>query len=936
MWQMACCLLMSISMASGFALLFVMSTRIVPSAKRKHIAIRISHLMILFNRMTIWMLLLVIPAASAVFCLPPLSNLIAAIPLCSLLGPLLVTHLSRFALLRVRHSISNAMMAFTFGSLTWHQYLGKFEIVLQEQYHILRPGALTKASWSVCIAMAILSAVVLVLTDAVRCFWVNSAWLTIAALSSAVIVWSKTDIFDANARPDCYGTLREMHSVSVVLCALSVMYTAATATAPLYAVAAPECGTAVITQTVLFLGLSGIWILQIRYALRAEVSLRSAVPLQQILSSLCGYKAFLRFLVSELSIENLEFFQLSMRWRYRIACWKHGPSNGMRPPSDSVRQRLPFPLFSFQYVDRVLPAMDGGGFVPNDQEQVEMERKIKRDSHEYFSRLPVSRQGSVRSKRAGLTAHIPINSGSDHRRCSCSMNCTAASSLGMPPTIDEANEAEDDAADAEHSQNTNTRTSRNTYVLPMQQSLESMGMDYSRSSLTVQRSSHQSESTIATIFPQHCPQSETPSHLMRSWRRCSQRASSIEYLDCSRSPNRRGSQFMVTPLASDTDTAAPVIIGTVLEERSEAADGDGDGNGTVPLTPTQQSQSAQHFPAENNHSADTASSLCPMSPDVAKLGVAEISELRRECPPESDQRRAADQAVANRVDRVLSAAGSDTTATPQPTSLSPRMPLSPQSPRHFVSERAPSTKFETEPAAKEEADGADEETTDDRGGDQHEASMDSPSRWHQKHRVRFSDKIKRKTESPSRRHPSSASAKTEKLALALSDLLGVLPRRTDSEGDTDPPPVMGRRASASVLSGPRESSWLATWLSTKGPMGGQKERAETLLHFSDLSWRRMKVVMTEINVSADAKARMERLFRKYPRGSYLEGRGITLEEYDDAMHSAWISCWQNMNDSLRRFAKSPHYADYLTNLGLLDVQCQDSRHREPLTPECCF
>merc|ERR1719295_2509033 len=163
--------------------------------------------------------------------------------------------------------------------------------------------------------------------------------------------------------------------------------------------------------------------------------------------------------------------------------------------------------------------------------------------------------------------------------------------------------------------------------------------------------------------------------------------------------------------------------------------------------------------------------------------------------------------------------------------------------------------------------------------------------------------------------------------MTINDLLGVSPRTPDKDGKepapSAAPSIFARKTSRTV-----EKSWFAAW-SRKSPVGGQKERADTLLHYSDLSWRRMKKVMAEVNVSSEAKDGMKRLFSKYPKGRYLERKGITLEEYDDAMHSAWISCWQNMNDSLRRFAKSPYYEQYLANMGQITVTTQSNEVEEP-------
>ena len=157
-----------------------------------------------------------------------------------------------------------------------------------------------------------------------------------------------------------------------------------------------QCEATVSTSFVLCIGLTIIWIIQLQNALHALHCAYKPVPLAQLLSSYEGYKAFMRFLVGELSIENLEFFQLSMRWRYRICCWLYGVENGTKEPEDI---KLPFKIFSFQFVDRLLPMQQGGGLVLSAKEQQELTENgltllnLSRDSGKYFATLPMSRKG---------------------------------------------------------------------------------------------------------------------------------------------------------------------------------------------------------------------------------------------------------------------------------------------------------------------------------------------------------------------------------------------------------------------------------------------------------------------------------------------------------------------------------------------------------------
>lgn len=121
-------------------------------------------------------------------------------------------------------------------------------------------------------------------------------------------------------------------------------------------------------------------------------------------NSPCGV---LRVRISVL-LDGILWFDIDIvnRWRYRIACKIYGKEQGLKAPADHIR--LPFPLFSFQYVDRLLPLMDGGGLVLNPSEQFKLEIMqqqkgndkdipievlCQRDSIDYFTQLPVSREG---------------------------------------------------------------------------------------------------------------------------------------------------------------------------------------------------------------------------------------------------------------------------------------------------------------------------------------------------------------------------------------------------------------------------------------------------------------------------------------------------------------------------------------------------------------
>ena len=320
------------------------------------------------------------------------------------------------------------------------------------------------------------------------------------------------------------------------------------------------------------------------------------------------------------------------------------------------------------------------------------------------------------------------------------------------------------------------------------------------------------------------------------------------------------------------------------------------------------------------------SAVCPVNQSL---------DLQRECTPdEPNLHLSPDQCTESKSKSVFPRIGStpsETMATPQPVSTSPdrhSCPIPMLSNQHILKKSNSKTTESQIPTGTDQVVPTVDRIEAELTGTDHEdedtdylefdvdISLNSASRRLTKNRVRFAD-----PHQSIRLHPASTEEEmTKKVVLTIHDLLGVSPRTPETvhSPPLPAPSIFTRVLSPTVLSG-AENSWFAAW-SRKSPVGGQKERAETLLHYSDLSWRRMKKVMAEVNVSGETREGMERLFKKYPKGRYLERKGITLEEYDDAMHTAWISCWQNMNDSLQRFAKSPYYTEYLANMGQISVR----------------
>jgi len=160
--------------------------------------------------------------------------------------------------------------------------------------------------------------------------------------------------------------------------------------------------------------------------------------------------------------------------------------------------------------------------------------------------------------------------------------------------------------------------------------------------------------------------------------------------------------------------------------------------------------------------------------------------------------------------------------------------------------------------------------------------------------------------------------------MTINDLLG------GHKNDKNDSSLYGTEES--VVSKAAEPSWFAAWFRKGNVAGGHQERADTMLHYSDLSWRRMKKVAKEVNMSGLARESVNALFNKYPKSRYLEIKGITLEEYDEAMRDCWVSAWENMNDSLRRFGRSIHYERYLASIGQLTIR-KITNNDDSITPQ---
>jgi len=166
-----------------------------------------------------------------------------------------------------------------------------------------------------------------------------------------------------------------------------------------------------------------------------------------------------------------------------------------------------------------------------------------------------------------------------------------------------------------------------------------------------------------------------------------------------------------------------------------------------------------------------------------------------------------------------------------------------------------------------------------------------------------------------------STSKHKKNGMTMADLLGTRAKKRKSVSSPQKPDV-----EESVVS-KAEPSWFAAWFRRSNVESGQEERAQALMHYSDLSWRRMRKVAKEVNMNSAGRDNLNVLFKKYPKGRLLATKGITLDEYDEAMRDAWISAWENMNDSLRRFGRSEHYEKYLavnSNISIRNLMDHES------------
>eukprot|EP01084_Bolivina_argentea_P107838 192777_1 len=194
--QIACIALLLVSISSGLILLILIFTKILPSTKKKNISIRIPKLMNVYLYITSWILLITIPITSTLFCFIDykhlhyeIDNYIGAILFIISIIPLILTHISRFGLLRIQHGISNATMSFNLGEISWHEYVNKFEIILQEDYNITNPSYLRKYTIYISIFLITISIIILYFTHPFFYIWINVIWLGIISIFTAIIVW---------------------------------------------------------------------------------------------------------------------------------------------------------------------------------------------------------------------------------------------------------------------------------------------------------------------------------------------------------------------------------------------------------------------------------------------------------------------------------------------------------------------------------------------------------------------------------------------------------------------------------------------------------------------------------------------------------------------------------------------------------------------------
>eukprot|EP01083_Nonionella_stella_P171939 588555_1 len=879
--QIICIILDSLSIISGIILLILVFTKILPHRSKKNISIRIPTLMTLYFYCTAWMLIIAIPVTSSLFCFTA-HHYIAALSLTISIIPLIISHISRVALLRIRHGISNATMAFNLGEISWNQYLDKFEIILQEDYSITNPVSLRKYTLYICIILVAISVVIILFThDPFFYIWTNCIWLGIVCIFSALIVWTKSDYFNISNigkkfKLDSYSILKEMHYLTIAFILQFICYVIVSVTYPLYIMHNTQCTSTITTNIVLCIGLSCIWMLQLRYSLRALVSVHRAATLTQILSSYDGYKAFLRFLVSELSIENLEYFQLSMRWRHRICCHQYGIENGTKEPQKHIK--LPFKIFSFEFVDRLLPKEKGGGLVPNVQEL--KDGATPANDKVFFATLPMSRKASFNNRFNYVS---PFASNANSRTTTPRFGGsgeilpppTAAITRHLPSTIVEGNNEEE---------MTNTATA--TYML--------------------HRGASCDEDTLrlndTDTYPVMLPKKQ-----------------SVSTQNDTTTPLSNDSNVTVEQLKKGVASRNPTppLVASVSDLHTKLA--------LNALTITAPMPPSEDIPCEDEMIDGMATAANQTSDSAAYSPPNDSTSITKPVSQTHLNATNSNKDMDKEVVLIMPEKEMPTPRTPEPAASKPPPDITLQA-------LDDNDKEDDDEAGMEyidyhKYDSPRLKTKDSEDPEDVMAAVVKIIPKKGQRLVRFASKVDKMQyieDTTPDLSPKQSPLKSGAFNIAMNDLL-------DGNSSSKPIHLDNKQLSYSLKSLPMsrddsvaskaaEPSWFAAWFRKTDRDDGQEERADTMLHYSDLSWRRLKKVSKEVNMSAVARRNVDELWKKYPRSRFLETKGITLEEYDEQMCASWVSCWENMQDSLRRFAKSVHYERYLQSVGKLTIK----------------
>eukprot|EP01084_Bolivina_argentea_P050171 92250_1 len=90
-----------------------------------------------------------------------------------------------------------------------------------------------------------------------------------------------------------------------------------------------------------------------------------------------------------------------------------------------------------------------------------------------------------------------------------------------------------------------------------------------------------------------------------------------------------------------------------------------------------------------------------------------------------------------------------------------------------------------------------------------------------------------------------------------------------------------------------------------------EEWTEEFLSQKRVDYDRFNTLSEDINISFGARKNLRNFFQLYPTVRLF--REVEICEYDNSFQNSWKDVWENLNDSLRRFHQSVYYQEWLTS-----------------------